>query len=157
MSSTATIAATFKNNLYTATVALMAADPTTQDVMVTFGHPGTFEPLDLISFTKVTETQNPATISTNRTRNEVITQEVMISCMRPGGQEMEQICSDRAYTLLRMIEQQVRVTDTTVGGTVWWCFLASHSSNGETDITFLEQGRLIEITAVFEAHARITT
>lgn len=157
MSSTATVASTFKNNFYDAVAALMAAGADTGYVMVCFGQPGTFDPDDIVSVGRVSEQQTEATISTNRTRNETIQLEVQISCYRGGGPEMERVCSDRAYELLRMIETQVRVTDTTVGGSVWWCFLASHDSAGATDPALLGQGRTIDITAIFEARARITT
>lgn len=157
MSNSATVAADLKGALYDATVNMMAADADTADVLVTFGLPGTLEPLDLISFEDVQEEQSPATISTNRTRNEIIHLTVKISCARGGGQEMERICSDRAYQLLKKIETYVRVTDTTLGGLCWWCFLERHTSFGHTDLTEVEQGRVIEIVAVFQAEARITT
>lgn len=157
MSASATIAADFKNNFYAAVRDLMAAGPDTAYVLVAFGQPGTFDPDDIVSIARVSEQQTEATISTNRTRNETITLEVLISCYRGGGPEMEQVASDRAYQLLRMIETQVRVTDTTVGGTCWWCFLQSHESAGATDPALIDQGRTIEITAMFEARARITS
>lgn len=157
MSSTATVAAEFKNNLFEAVRDLMADGPDTGYVLVSFGHPGTLDPDDIVSFARVSETQDFATVSTNRTRNEIITLEVEISCYRAGGPEVEQVASDRAYELLRMIETQVRVTDTTVGGTVWWCFLASHDSTGSTDPARIETGRNIDITAVFEGRARISS
>lgn len=157
MSDTATVAATFKNNFFTSVQALMAAGPDTAYVLTCFGQPGTLEPEDIVSFGRLSVNQTSATISPNRTRDEMLTLDVDISCYRGGGPEMEQVASDRAYELLRMIEQQVRVTDTTVGGTVRWCFLTSHDSTGATDPAMLEQGRAIDITATFTALARITS
>jgi len=157
VTSTATIASDFKDNLFSTTQQLMAANADTRDVLVSFGKPGTFEALDLVIFGRVSETQAPAAISTNRSRDEEISLTVTISVARPGGNEMEQLCSQRAYALLRMIEQQVRVTDTTVGGTVRYCFLDSHESEGESDDYVLEKARVIYITAKFKALARITT
>lgn len=157
MTGTATVASQFKNNFYDAIVALMNAGADTEYVLVAFGQPGTFDPDDIVSVGRVSEQQTEATISTNRTRNETLTLEVQISCYRGGGPEMERVASDRAYELLRMIENQVRVTDTTVGGTVWWCFLQQHDSAGATDPALIDQGRTIDITAIFEARARISS
>jgi hypothetical protein len=55
-----------------------------------------------------------------------------------------------------MVEQYARVTDTTIGGAVRWCFLTQHTSQGHTDPQVLEQGRVIEISATFTALARVT-
>jgi hypothetical protein len=152
--STATAADEFKEKFHTAVQDLMAEDEDTQHVLVTYGAPGTFEPEDLVSFTSTESVQDPKTIG-NRGREEVIIQEVQISCWRGGGQEMELVTAKRAYQLLRMIEFYCRKTDTTVGGTVMWCFLTSHECFGQTDPQFIEQGRVSEITARFTARSRI--
>lgn len=152
--STATAADEFKEAMYTAVRDLMAEDEETKDVLVTYGAPGTFDPEDLVSFLDVTSEQDPSTMG-NRGRREVLTLDVAISCWRGGGAEMELVCARRAYKLLRMIEFYCRRTDTTVGGTVQWCFLTSHESSGQTDPQFLETGRVIEITAKFTAQSRI--
>lgn len=152
--STATAADEFKEAMFNAVRDLMAEDDDTQNVMVTYGAPSTFEPEDLVSFLEVTSEQDPSTMG-NRGRREVLTLTVAVSCWRGGGQEMELVCAKRAYQLLRMIEFHCRKTDTTVGGTVLWCFLTSHESSGQTDPEFLETGRVIEITAKFTAQSRI--
>jgi hypothetical protein len=151
----ATAADEFKLAFFETIRDLMATDPDTPHVLVTYGAPGTFEPEDLVSFLGIESNQDPATIG-NRSREEALTIEVSISCWRGGGQDMELVCAQRAYQLLRMIETQVRVTDTTVSGTVRHCFLVSHESSGATDLQFLETGRVIEITARFAARTRIT-
>lgn len=153
--STATAADEFKLALFEATRDLMAEAEDTQQVLVTYGAPGTFEPEDLVSFTGTESVQEGATMG-NRGRQETLIQEVQISCWRGGGQEMELVCAQRAYQLLRMIENYCRKTDTTVGGTVLWCFLTSHESFGQTDPQFIDKGRVIEITAKFTARSRIT-
>jgi len=154
--STATAADEFKLAFFEAVRDLMAADADTPHVYVTYGHPGTFEPEDLVSFGRLTSSQDPATIGTNRSREEALTLEVQISCWRGGGVEVEQVCAQRAYQLLRMIETYARQTDTTIGGTVRHCFLVAHESEGQTDPGSLEQGRVIDITARFLARVRIT-
>lgn len=157
MSSTATVADTFKTNFFAAIKDLMLTTPDTANVLVLFGFPDPYVPEDIIEFGTVTSNQVPATISNLRTRDETLTLEVFITCQRGGGQEMEQVCSARAYQLLRMVETYARVTDTTIGGTVRWCFMTQHTSQGHTDPTVLEQGRVIEISATFTALARVTS
>lgn len=157
MSSSATVASDFKDAFFAAAQQLMAANADTRDVLVSFGKPGTFEALDLVVFDRVAETQHPAAVSTNRSRDEEIVLTVHISVARPGGNDMEQVCSQRAYALLRMLETYCRVTDTTMGGLVRWCFLDNHESSGESDDYVLEKARVIYITAHFKALARITT
>jgi hypothetical protein len=128
------------------------------DTIVTFGHPGpqVVNFWNAVGMTRVEVTQDPATLSTNRSREETLRQTVIVSCWRPGGHEVEAVASDAAYTLLEGLERYCRVTDPTLGGVVRHCFLASHSSEGETDPAALVDGRTIEIEAVFEARVRIT-
>lgn len=153
--STATAADEFKLKFFEAVKALMAAGADTPNVLVTYGAPANLDPEDIVSFLGVTSEQNAVTMG-NRGRDEDLTLEIAISCFRGGGEEMELVCGSRAYQLLRMIENQVRKTDTTVGGTVLWCFLQGHESSGQTDPTLIQEGRVIEITARFLARARIT-
>lgn len=154
--STATTADEFKVAFHAAVKNLMAATPDTVEVLVSYGAPSSLDPEDVVAFLGVTSEQNPATIG-QRSRDEDLTIDVAISCFRGGlGEETELVCGQRAYQLLRMIENQVRKTDTTVGGTVLWCFLQSHESTGQTDPQLIQQGRVIEITARFAARARIT-
>ena len=129
-------------------------------VLVTFGYAGQdgLNYLDLVSFEDVTSEQDPATLGTSRGREEILTLQVVIECFRPGEADQEQVASDAAYELLGRLERHVRVTDTTVGGTVRQCFLTSHRSSGETDPAALAalHGRLIAVEAVFTARVRIT-
>lgn len=153
--STATAAQAFKAALVTEiTTAVNDAD-----VLVSFGHPGAGAlnlHNDVVWVGRVESAQAPATYGTARSREETLTVTVAISCWRPGGPEMEPVASDAAYALLEAVERRVRVTDTTVGGTVRHCFMTGHVSDGETDPAVLAKGRLIEIAATFEAAVRIT-
>lgn len=156
--STATAADEFKYNFFSAIKDLMATTPDTANVLVVYGYPDTYVPEDVIEFSTVSSVQSYGPSSgTNRSRDETLTLDVFITCQRGGGQEMELVCAQRAYQLLRMIETYARVTDTTIGGTVRWCFLTQQQSMGHTDPTVLEQGRVIEITATFTATARVST
>jgi len=153
MDDTATLAGKFKQAFYDAAVDLLAGD----SVGVSFGHPGTNQTNDIVAFLGVRVEQDPATFGTNRSREEVLTLTVVISCYRGGGAALEKVCSDRAYELLRILETYVRVTDTTLGGVVRHCFLTAHESDGATDPRSLAKGRTIEIAAVFTAHARVSS
>ena len=127
------------------------------DVQVAFGHPGQTQTDDIVAFGRVTSSQEVATMGTNRSREETLTLDVVISIFRGGGPEMEAIASARGYALLGELEEFARKTDTTIGGTVRHCFLTSHESDGATDPEILAAGRLIEISAQFTAQARITS
>lgn len=151
--STFTAAADFKEALYNAAVTLWADT----DVQVSYGHPGMSQSDDIVAVMDVRSGQNPATLSTNRTREEELRCTVMVSIYRGGGPEQEKVCTDRAYELLGALENYVRTTDTTLGGVVRHCFLESHESDGSTDPNVLGGGRLIEVSAVFVAANRITT
>ena len=151
----ATAAFAFKKQLYETVRDLMAGTPETADVYVCFGLPGTFSPEDIIAFNRIESGQDPATLSSNRAREETLTATVTISCFRGGGEEAELVAAERCYELLRLIEHQVRMVDTTVGGTVRDCFLTSHESDGETPEDLASSGRVIDVNATFTAHARV--
>lgn len=150
---TTTAAADFKDAFIQAAETLWAAE----DVQVAFGHPGQTQRDDIVAFGRVSAQQEVATQGTNRSREETLTIDVVLSMFRGGGPDMEKVASDRGYELLGQLERHVRMTDTTLGGTVRHCFLVSHESDGSTDPQILAAGRLIEITATFEAKARITS
>lgn len=139
---------------------LAAATTAVNDVtvLVCLGHPGTQLPNDIVSVGDLTVEQDFATISTNRTREMVLTQDVIISVFRPGGADQEAVVSARGFDLLNRIEEQFRVTDTTLGGLVRWCFCTGHGpSGGSDDDAVLAKGRVIGIPARFTARARITS
>lgn len=155
---TATAADEAKFNFYAAIKDLWANDPDKNEVLVTYGAPGTYMPNDVVSFMGIRSniTHGPNGYGT-RARDEVISIDVMISVVRAGGPEQEIEAAKRAYVLLRALDTYTRVTDTTLGGAVLWCFCIQHQSSGFTDPTLLEQGRVIEITATFDAKARISS
>lgn len=154
--SSAAAAIAFKKALRTAMVGLVAADDT---VLVTFGHPGQqiFSYDDLVMLEDLTAEQEPATVSTNRTREDTLTQVVAIESFRAGGPEAEETSAAAAYALLALLEGYVRATDTTLGGVVRHCFLTSHRSQGFTPPGDQDQGRITVLEATFTAKARITT
>lgn len=153
MSST-TAAHAWKIAFYELIKEYFAEHEETPHVLVTFGAPANLDPDDLVAFMTLRSDQNVATIG-NRSREEALELTVVISCFR-GGPDSERAVSDRAYYLLGLIEEYVRKVDTTCGGTVRHCFLVGHDSDGTTPPEYREQGRVMEITARFQAFARIT-
>lgn len=156
MTGTATNADAFKEAFYLAIQDAFAQDPDKQDVLVTFGAPGSYAPNDLVSFLDISADQDVATLGTNRGRDETIELTVSISCIVPGMQDAELQAHQRAYTLLRAIESYARRQDPTIGGTVRQCFLVRHGSSGQTDPALIAKGRVTEIVAIFRAVARVT-
>jgi len=152
----ATLGLAFKKAFYEAVKTFMAEDYETEHVYVVFGQPATYNPEDIVSFGRLSAGQAAATLSTNRSREETLTLEVTVSCFLGGDEEAEIATADRAYELLRRIERHVRMTDTTVGGTVRECVLTSHESEGATPEDLIEQGRVTEVVATFTAKARIS-
>lgn len=150
-------AAAYKAALVTAsTTATASLVPADHSFGVFYGHPGTDLPDDIISWGRVTSSQEPGPLSSsNRSRTNMLTADVTVSVFRAGGPEQEQVASGVAYAYLSAIEEYLRVTDTTLGGLVLWCFCTSHESDGLTDPQLLAQGRTIEITATFTAFSRI--
>lgn len=151
----ATVALAFKEAFYNKTKQLMAADPETKAVYVCFGQPATINPDEIVSFGAIGVGQEKATMGTNRSREETITLDVQLSVVKGGAEEAEIEASRRCYELLRLLEYYVRVTDTTVGGTVRECFLTSHDSPGATPEEVMHKGRMIDVLATFTAKARI--
>lgn len=151
-------AAAFKTALVAAceTACRPLADPAHQ-LGVYYGHPGIKLPDDIVSVMRVTAQQEPGPIGTNRARDLTLTADVTVSIYRAGGADQEAVAAAQAYALLTAVEEHCRVTDTTLGGAVWWCFCTSHESEGATNPDLLAKGRVIEITATFTARARITS
>ena len=155
MTNTSTVGDAFKLAFRDAAInTIFAADKT---VLVSYGHPGTERPDDIIMFTAVRVGQEVGPMSvTNRGRDETIELDVVISVARGGGPEQEEICGARATALLASLELYARTTDTTIGGTVRNCFLTKYETDGWTVSNELFQGRNISINATFTAVARIT-
>jgi len=146
------VAPLLKAAMYNACVNLYASTP---DVQVAYGHPGTNLANDIVSIGTVSGSQEVATMSPNRSREEYLSIEVVFSVYRGGGVEQEQIVTERAYALLGQLETYTRLTDTTLGGVVRWVTLQNHTCSGETEPDLIAQGRVVELTATFEARARL--
>jgi hypothetical protein len=150
-----TRAPAFKSALIAAAHTLWDTDE--PDVQISRGNPGVTQNNDIVGFGKVTSQQEPGPFSPRRPRDETLTVAVVFSIYRPGGPDQEEVAEDRAYKLLGDLENYVRKTDTTLGGVVRHCFLDEIQSDGASDPEILAGGRLIEVTGVFQAFARIIT
>ena len=151
----ATLGLAFKKAFYSKIKDLFAPDPDTEHVYVVFGQPTNYVADDIVSFGRLTAGQDPATLGTNRSREETLTLDVTVSCFRGGNEDGEIFTAERAYDLLRRIEHYVRIEDTTLGGIIRTCVLSSHESEGATPEELLDDGRVSEVVATFTAKARI--
>lgn len=130
------------------------ADPTVQ---VTLGFPWPQTAQDIIGVGEVTSAIDYGPMGTQRARDEDVTVQVLVSVFRPGGQEVEQVASDRAYALLDAIEHHLRMTDPTLGGLLNRkpLLLTGHSMDSAPFADDTAQGRTVEILATFTGSARI--
>jgi hypothetical protein len=149
---TATAAVKVKEALVAA--ATTVTDPTI--VLVAQGIPTSGrDKTQIVAFLGVELQQQPATLSTNRSRDEDISVDGVVS-VQMAGYDDDKAVEDAAWDILRSIERQVRRTDPTLGGVALWCFLTSARSFGYTTADQLAQGRLCEIEFTFTARVRIT-
>jgi len=140
----------FKAALYTVCHSLYAAP-----IQVAYGHPGLDQQDDIVSLGRTTSTQAPSTFGTTRSREETVTCEITFSCYRGGGSEMEQVVTERCFSLLGQLEDYIRTTDITLGGVCRWCILSDTQCDGVSDPDILQQGRLIEVVATITGWVRL--
>lgn len=154
MTTTSSVAFQFKDAFYSFCQTLFQGDP---DTIVSYGNPGTRYASDWVVLGEVTSGQVPATLSSsNRHRRETLTVDVMFSSYRAGEADDDRIPHERVYEMQGLVENYVRTTDTTVGGTVMWCFMTSHRSDGATPDEVLAAGRVIQSLATFTAVADVS-
>jgi hypothetical protein len=144
----------FRKAIFDRCVILYAADvdPYTRVVR---GLPAFADAQDNVCVGVVTSNQEAITLSTQRSREEILTCEVTFYSFRFGGDEMEEVVEGRAWEMLDELAQYVRVTDTTLGGVVRQCFLTDVASDAATDPDVLAKGRMHVITATFTAENRV--
>lgn len=153
--STFTAGMAFKAALYEAIKTLFADDPEAKDVLVCPGAPGNFAPDDIVAVTRLEVQQDFATMGANRGREETLTVDVVFSCLINGDGEQELPAQQRAFDLLGKIEYYVRMTDTTLGGTVRHCLLTGVQTDGQTPDEYLQAGRGVDVVATFTARNRV--
>ena len=121
------------------------------NVLVDSGYPQNL-PDDSILLIELDANQGPATLGTNRTREEVIDLQVHF-CSRRGEQDE---ANGAAYALLKLVERQCRMTDPTLGGVMREVVLTKISSRGYTLEGDLAAGRLCEAIATFTGKQRVS-
>jgi hypothetical protein len=144
----------FKAALVTALKTILPAD-----TLVSYGHPGALSANDIVAVMNVSSAQDVATMSTNRSREETLTADVLISSWRGGPDQ--QAVTEQAYTLLGLLETYLQDSGTvaslqiTLGGIVREARVTSHELAETSDPDDLALGRIAEISAVVIAHVRI--
>lgn len=151
---TTTAALELKNGIYDLAVTLFG-DDTDPRVQVGYGVPISDPEADQVVVLDVGADQDPATMGTGRSRDEVLTIDVGFSCFRAGVDD-DREPTEGAFALLKRLEEHIRTTDPTIGQAVLWCFLTELQTTGRTATGNLGAGRLIYVLARFTARARIS-
>lgn len=124
-------------------------------IQVAYGHPGTDLESDIVSVGAVHSTQEIATMTTARNREEMITVDVVFSCFAGGGAEVQQAVTERCYTLCALLENYLQTTDYTLAGTARLARVTGADLIESDDPDLLALGRLSELTATVQVQVRI--
>lgn len=147
------LAPAFRAALFTRMTALV-----TTATLVTRGDPVFDTHSDCVVIGPVSSTSEVAAMGPTRPRQETLTCEVTVYSFRAGGNAQESVVEARAYELLGLLENYVRVTGTTLGvAGLQWCFLTDHRGDAATDKAVLAKGRMHVVVGTFTAAARITS
>lgn len=90
-----------------------------ENVHVSYGIPGTYQPDDLVAVMGSRTVNNRGPMSTGRLRDETVETIVLFSCQRNGDYTQQQVATERAFELLDMLQDylrtgsQITLTDTT--------------------------------------------
>lgn len=152
----ATAAYSFKEALYNAGVELWKDSH--PEFLVSWGAVGANVPDYYVEFHGTDSGQEGGSLSgSNRSRDETLRLETQWFATVWGEVNAAREADQYLYARIRELEYYVRQTDTTLGGTVRECFLASHVTDDvEINNQDLGSGRLAAALAVFEAKVRIT-
>lgn len=85
--------------------------------VVAYGPPGEYLDDEVVAVTDITTTSQVHT-STTALREEVIDVTILFSVTNGGGAEIQQTVTERAYAMVASLENYLKVTSPTVGGTV---------------------------------------
>lgn len=152
---TRTVAHKFKAALFDAATNLWK--DTQPDLLVNWGTlAGPNRPDDHVLFLSTDSDQDAATLSTNRSREEVLHVEVQFFATRWGEVDAAREADEYLYDRIGDLERYVRMTDTTLGGVVRHCFLKSHVTDARSFTRNNVAGHLAAAIVRFEAKARIT-
>jgi hypothetical protein len=98
--------------------------------------------------------QEPATMSTNRSRDEVVTVAVEMFCIRRGDVDTAREAEEYVFARLGELERHIRMTNATVNGVAMWCALTRVANETVPGKNY--QGHLAAIRGEFTARIRIT-
>lgn len=145
----------FKTALFTAAAELWKDNH--PEFLVCWGRVGINVPDQYVEFHGTDNTDQFATMGTNRTAEETLRLETTWFVSRFGdadlvGPEADQYLYDR----LGELERYVRVTDTTLGGVVRHCRLVAYATDDASMDSDNAYGRLSAAIAYFEAKVRIS-
>lgn len=128
------------------------------EVQVSWGHPGNQYASELLAVMDIVAEQEPATLSPRRGRDEVLALGVVAVVTLQGSDDAAQEAAEnRAVEMIAAIEEYVRITDTTVDGSVQWCALTRLDIEGFTPDEERALGWRSQVIATFTAKARITS
>lgn len=151
----ATLSYDFKKALHDVAVALFA--DTATDFEVVWGALGSRVPDRYVQFLGVDIGQEPATLSSNRSREETLRLETQWYCTIWGEVDAAREAEEYLFARIRELERYVRMQDTTLGGAVRHCFLASSIvDSAQIKRQNTSAGRLGAAIVTFEAKARVT-
>lgn len=127
-----------------------------EEVDVTFGFRWPFIFPDWFSVTETEGDVDPRTVGPRQSLDEVVTLTVSVGSWRSGDDSATEIAAaQRAFQILRIVQQHIRNTDRTLNDTLLWCLPGRASSAGATTTDDSNFGRLTEIAAEFVGRARI--
>lgn len=153
--STKTVAYQFKAALFDAATTLWATSH--PELLVNWGSlAGPNIPDEYVLFLGTDSDQTPATLGTNRSREETLHVELQFFVTRWGEVGAAREADDYMYERIGELERYCRMTDTTLGGVVRHCFLASHITDARSFMRNNVAGHLAAAIVRFEAKARIT-
>ena len=136
--------------------AIRAALIDDRNVDITFGPAWPVDAECWVSQGRTLTDTDPATLGSSRQQQERITFFIEVGAWIAGkGDEVATAAFDRAFGLLRTIQDHIRVKDITLGGNVLWCVPGSTESDGVSDDD--GSGYYAVIAASFVAIHRIRT
>lgn len=113
---------------------------------------------DWVAVTDAESEIDPKIIGPSRQQDERITLSLSVGSWRQGNDSATEIlAADRAFAILKRIQDHIRRKDITLGGTVLWCIPGGSRTAGATTETESAYGRITEITATFVCSHRIKT
>lgn len=127
-----------------------------EEFQVIRGLVGANHPAKYMQVLGTTIRHDPATMSTNRTREETIELETQWYAFEYGSEDADRAAEDYLFARLGSLEEHIRVNDITLGGIVRQCFLGEVATDERRiEEAGTAQGRLAGAIAIWEAPVRL--